>query len=64
MINFEIDLQINIRCGETGEDGNSGSKRNFPKCFFKSTLESRIIGRVGIIGRGMGGGGVGHCNNY
>ena len=26
-----------------------------------STLESRIIGGVGIIGRE---GGVGHCNNY
>ena len=58
MINFEIDLQINIRCGETGEDGNSGSKRSFPKCFFKSPLESRIIGRVGIIGRGGGVGGL------
>ena len=25
------------------------------------TLESRIVGGVGIMG---GGGGVGHCNNY
>ena len=28
------------------------------------TLESRIIGGVGIIKGGGGGGGVGHCNNY
>ena len=27
-----------------------------------TTLESRIIGGVGIIGGGKGG--VGHCNNY
>ena len=32
---------------------------------FLYTLESGIIGGVGIIGRGEGGGGVvGHCNNY
>ena len=40
--------------------------KSFPKTFVchNITLESRIIGGVGIIGGGEGEGGVGHCNNY
>ena len=34
---------------------------NFSEFIFADTLESRIIGGVGIIGAG---GGVGNCNNY